>query len=77
MVTGVPHSVMVIGDTGTGMVSEFLTRGHTATHTYSCGVTDFLQVSIYYYFYFRINFEPIFYLYLKFISTEYNHHVTL
>ena len=64
--TGILHSVTVMGCTGMGMVLEFLTRGHTATHT--CGVTGFLRVFNYYYFYFKqliLCFNPIFYYYLS------------
>jgi hypothetical protein len=57
---------MVTGYTGMGTVSEFLTRGHTATRT--CDVTGFLRVFSYYYFYFRIDFKPIFFFLFDFIQ---------
>ena len=47
--TGIPHGVTVMGYTGTGTVSEFPTRGHTATHT--CSVTGCLRFFSYHYFF--------------------------
>ena len=47
--TGIPRGVMVTGYTGMGTVLEFPTRGHTTTHT--CGVTGFLRVFSYNYFF--------------------------